>query len=118
MWRAACSFPKYKSDIYRDYVRVRIKELDILTFNAEGACKKVDHINIRGHKASNITVPFWQSASFSFHTDSTKERCKFNAARDSVNSEDNFGFYHKVNPNFRCTESEDSTTQYWFGGHI
>ena len=95
-----------------------MEQLDLLNFTGVGECRKVDHINIRGHKASNITVPFWQSASFSFHTDSTEKRCEFNATEGSVDTEDNFGFYAQFNRQFRCTESDDSTTQYWFGGSI
>ena len=115
MWRVTCSFLKYKSDIYRDYVRAQISEIDIITFNGLGSCRMVDYINIRGQFGTNVTVPFWQGDSFSFHTDSTEAHCEFNAKDGSIGSEDNFGLYWTYNNEFRCTESEESTTQYWFG---
>ena len=118
MWRATCSFPTYKSDIYRDYIRGQVQDVDILKLKGHIVCRKIDHINVRGHKASSIMVPFWQSEVFPFHTDSSEIFCNFNATYGSVRSEDNFGFYKHSSPTFRCTEDGASTTQYWFGAHV
>ena len=116
-WRATCSFPTYKSDIYRDYVRAQLKDIDILEFRSSGECSHVEFINLRDHKGLNTTVPFWQEK-YPFHTDSFRNLCQFDARNGSLWNEDNFGFYSKYNPDFRCTESDDSTTQYWFGWAI
>ena len=118
MWRATCSFPTYKSDIYRDYMRAKLSEIDILVFSGGGTCKTVDNINIRGHEGRKVTVPFYQEGAFPFHTDSTVTHCQFHVTEGSVGSEDNFGYYGSFNRAFRCTESDESTTQYWFGGNI
>ena len=59
-WRATCSFPKYGVD-YRDYVRGNFKDFDIMTFIGSDQCKKVDYVNIRGHKSSNTEVEFWET---------------------------------------------------------
>ena len=118
MWRATCSFPMYKTDIRRDYVRAHINEVDMLSFKGLEQCRKVDYINIRGHVGTNVTVAFWQNDIMSFHTDSSKNPCDFNAISGSKENEDNFGFYEAVNHAFRCTESSESTTQYWYGVNV
>ena len=59
-WRATCSFPKLDVD-YRDYVRGNFRDFDIMTFIGNDQCKKVDYVNIRGHKSSNTKVVFWQT---------------------------------------------------------
>ena len=117
MWRATCSFPTYKSDIYRDYVRAQLKDIDILEYKHDEKCRKVDYINIRGFQGWKVTVPFWQ-VNYPFHIDSSSSSCEFNARSSSIGSEDNFGYYETVNSAFRCTGSSQNTTQYWFGGNI
>ncbi|KAL9967801.1 hypothetical protein ACROYT_G026095 [Oculina patagonica] len=117
-WRATCSYPKHGVD-FRDYVRGSIKDFNIVDFIGSGVCKKVEYINIRGHIGIHVTVAFWQIAnSYFLHTDSTATSCQFNAKSGAVSSEDNFGYYGSINPKFRCTEGNDSTTQWWFGGHL
>ena len=118
MWRATCSFPKYKSDIYRDYVRALLSEFDILQFNGFAICFNIDYINVRGHESRNITVPIWQTDVFTFHIDTSLKVCQFDARAGSAYSEDNFGLYQFFNRNFRCTETDDSTTQHWFGDKV
>ena len=118
MWRATCSFPVYKPNIFRDYVRAQLEEVDFRRYKDQKQCKTVDYINIRGHEASNISVPFWQHDAYIFHTDSSIQACAFRPAQGSVSSEDNFGFYNKFNDDFRCTKSDEDTTQYWLGGFV
>ena len=115
LWRATCSFSTYKSNIYRDYMRGKIGANDILQYVGDGQCLPIDFIDIRGNRDSNTTVPFWQSDSYQFHTDSTLKLCQFDGFHGSVVNEDNFGYYLSFNSAFRCTESQESTTQYWFG---
>eukprot|EP00794_Sanderia_malayensis_P017725 gene17725-19497_t len=119
-WRVTCSFDKFKVD-YRDYMRGRIKEFDFMRYSGRGHCKKVEYINIRGHARYHVTVPFWQLVNnFSLHTDSSTSSCQYGGAAraGSVGSEDNFGYYFRVNPKFRCTSGPSATTQYWFGGYL
>ena len=116
MWRATCSFPTYKSDIYRDYMRFKISEVDMLTFTGNAVCHMADRINIRGNAGFNITAPLWQQAYLPLQIDSSEVvNCSFDAREGSKFDEDNFGNYYTYNALFRCTESVDSTTQYWFG---
>ena len=117
MWRATCSFPTYKSDIYRDYVRAQLKDIDILEFNGDALCRNVDYINIRGNEGSNITSAFWQKTE-PLHIDSARKWCQYDPRNGATPDEDNFGLYKIYNRAFRCTETDGSTTQYWFGGKI
>ena len=116
-WRATCSFPTYKSDITRDYVKAQLQEFDVIEYNGAG-CKTVESINIRGHSSSRVSAAFYQNNDEHIHTDSYYDLgfgCTFDARQGSVENEDNFGLYISTNPAFRCTESDGSTTQYWLG---
>ena len=116
MWRATCSFPTYKSDIYRDYMRFQISKVDMLTFAGNAACRMADRINIRDNAGLAITVPLWQLDDLPLHIDSSQRvACSFDARSGSRFDEDNFGNYYTHNTAFRCTHSGESTTQYWFG---
>jgi len=118
MWRVTCSFSKYKSDIYRDYLRVELLQVDILKFKAWFKCRIVEYINIRGHVGRNISTPLWHSDGISFHIDSSTQACTFDARQGSISDEDNFGYYGTVNNAFRCSEDAQSTTQFWFGTKV
>jgi len=116
-WRATCSFPTYKSNITRDYVKAQLQAFDVIKYNG-ARCKTVEYINIRGHGMSHDSAAFFQNNDEHIHTDSYSDYnlgCTFDARQGSVVNEDNFGHYFATNPAFRCTESAGSTTQYWLG---
>ena len=120
-WRATCSFNQMEQKIdYRDYLRGKFSDFDIMTYLGRGQCFPVDYINIRGHAAaSGTTARFWQvQNTYMLHTDSSLTGCGFVPTTGAVPSEDNFGYYGKFNSNFRCTAEDDSTTQWWFGGYL
>ena len=117
LWRATCNFEKLGVD-YRDYMRGKNSDFDIISFVGAGVCKKVEYINIRGYTGFNVTVPFWQQSTHALHTDSTATMCYFDAVSGAVSWEDNFGHYVNTNPAFRCTENQDGTTQIWFGNYV
>ena len=117
-WRATCSYPTHGID-YRDYLRGNFKDFNIVDFLGTDECKRVDYVDIRGHNGTNLKVPFWQKKStWMLHHDSSYDLCQFTAKVGSVSSEDNFGFYYTFNPTFRCTQADNSTTQWWFGAHL
>ena len=107
-WRATCSYPTHGID-FTDYLRGNFKDFDIVDFQGHGECKRVDDVDIRGHNGTNLTAPFWANLEMGLHTDSSLVLCKFNAA---------VGFYEGINPKFRCTQEDSSTTQWWFGAHL
>ena len=116
-WRATCSYP-IKGIDFRDYLRGNFKDFNIFDFTGEGKCKKVEYVNIRGHVGTDLTAPFWRKLnSWTLHINSPSTHCQFKAARSgAVSSEDNFGWYgNGLSTKFRCTETAESTTQYWFG---
>ncbi|XP_078349834.1 uncharacterized protein LOC144634677 isoform X1 [Oculina patagonica] len=119
-WRATCSFNIMKEIDYRDYLRGKFSDFDIMTYLGHGICKRVDYVNIRGHAAgSGTTARFWQVLNTHIlHIDSSISGCAFIPTAGSVPSEDNFGFYGKFNQKFRCTMGDTQTTNWWFGGYM
>lgn len=125
-WRATCSFnrPRFQnletSIDYRDYIRAKFGEPDVMTFVGNGGCFEVEYVNVRGHVAGNGTsVAMWQHKDVDLlHIDSSLPECEFNAKPGSVRSEDNFGFNKVSSDSFRCTAGDDATTQWWFGGYL
>ena len=112
-WRATCSYPTHGID-FRDYLRGNFKDFNIVDFLGTD-CKRVEYMDIRGHNGTNLTAPFWANFWVGLHTDSSIDFCELNATVGAVWSEDNFGSYKDINPKFRCTQKDSSTTQWWFG---
>ena len=117
-WRATCSYPLKGID-FRDYLRGNFQDFNIFSFVGTGVCKKVEYVNIRGHVGTDVTARFFQELSeYTLHIDtpSGSNNCQFNPKTGAVKSEDNFGWYGDgLSTKFRCTETDESTTQYWFG---
>ena len=115
-WRATCNFPQVGID-YRDYVRVHMSKLNPITFQGNEACINVELIQIRGRLELHRTVAFWQR-NFHLHHDSSFASCQMKATPKAVSGEDDWGYYSYINPEFRCTSSPQSTTQFWFGSYL
>ena len=99
-------------------MRGSFAEADIFTFIGAGQCLKTELVNIRGIIGIHKKVRFWQVLnSYMAHIDSSVKGCSFDSSATSVGSEDNFGYYGTINPKFTCTESDKSTTQWWFGSY-
>ena len=116
-WRLTCGFENYGID-YRDYMRGRNTDVDVMTLAGYAICARVELINVRGHVGRNINVPFFQEKAMALHIDSADVFCDYNGSLGSVTSEDNFGLYVNKNSDFRCTESPTGTTQLWFGTYL
>ena len=116
-WRATCSYPTHGID-FRDYLRGNFKDFNIVDFLGSNHCKRVEYVDIRGHNGTNLTAPFWATHLVGLHTDSSIDFCELNATVGAVWSEDNFGTYKDINPKFRCTQKDSSTTQWWFGAQF
>ena len=129
-WRGTCSFPTYGVGDYRDYVRVRMSEMDITTYvvsvtkNQRSCCKLVDYINIKGQSCVNCTVAVFQAIDEMLHINEKFGRlhcgCTFDSSAVDYSCETKsakkFGAYWKCHdPLFRCCETGSSTTQFWFG---
>lgn len=122
--RATCNFDSEKRN-YRDYLRAKLSELNVMHFNSI-QCKKFEFVSVRGYNCNNCTALFGQSDKMHAHTDSywgsdQRYKCQFTSALAGAvkrpGGEDNFGHYETVNLNHTCTLSDDSTTQWWFGVH-
>ena len=116
-WRATCSYPTHGID-FTDYLRGNFKDFNIVDFLGNGECKKVEYVDIRGLNGTNLTALFWANFGVGLHTDSSIDFCELNATVGAVSSEDNFGSYNGINPKFRCTQEDSSTTQWWFGAQF
>lgn len=121
-FRVTTDFEKVGVD-FRDYLRAKISDIDVLSESLVGTCKKVEYVNIRGIVGVNTEMAVWNKAgSWIFHTDSRHLGCAYNAKQGSVDTENNFGFYCEsdisMNTQFRGTANDESTTQYWFGGYL
>ena len=122
-WRFTCNFDT-DGAVYTDYVRANHEHIPMLSFTSksdDGACKTVEFINIRGTECNNCTALVAHKDNWPLHIDSyyTNKRCSNNfSGSESCNrkGEDNFGFYHCRNQQHRCSATEESTTQLWFGG--
>ena len=124
-WLATCSFPTMGVD-FRDYLRASFDDFDVQlivpTFSQYYSCKRYEFINIRGNQcidctAFTITSPRFSLFIFSF---TSKARgCDFDGRPNrGTSAEMNFRLYISpvnVNPFFRCSATEESTTQFWFG---
>ena len=114
-WRVTCNFVTHGVD-YTDYVRADFSKFDILTYEKEASCMEVEYINVRGHDCTDCTSAWWQKPSVWFaHHDSSVDLCAFGSTPGAASSEDNFGVYGVVNPAFRCSSSDSTNTNHWFG---
>ena len=122
-WRLTCNFDT-DGPVYRDYLRANHKDLPILPDNSKYdiTCKTVEFINIRGTQCNNCDVLIAHQDNIPLHIDSYySDECT-----NGVNfpgsekchgpGEDNFGLYYCRNKQHRCSSTEESTTQLWFGG--
>ena len=55
-WRATCSFNSKQVLDYRDYIRGKFNDFDIMTFLGDGKCQPVEFVNIRWHAAGSGTT--------------------------------------------------------------
>ncbi|XP_022804701.1 uncharacterized protein LOC111341920 [Stylophora pistillata] len=121
-WRITCSFDPASLVNYRDYVRAKFKNFDLLTYVGDATCEHVDYINVHGHSCENCTALWYQSTGYILVHRSFDTRCDFGRAPGSIHSngdsEQNFGRYVVCNHNFRCTSNSSATTSYWFGSRI
>ena len=116
-WRVTCSFPAHGVD-YRDYVRANFTEFDPVPYKGFGLCKKTEYMNVRGHDCTGCTSAWWQPGHTMLHHDSYNNKCEFGSTPGFVYTEDNFGYYMVTNPSFRCSSSDDATTNHWFGNRV
>ena len=122
-WRATC---RYNTDgiVYTDYLRASLKDFDIIRDvpTVKDVCRPYEYVNIRGNECVNCTARTWyKKGVYPLHIDSHYQYdCDFDGSRTdtAVYGEDNFGLYCNscINPKFRCTSSENDTTQIWIGG--
>lgn len=120
-WRVTCDFDKNLTAIKTDFMQGSKADVDIMTFNGFGTCKKVDYVNIRGYHCSNCTAVLYQTSVYPFHIDArmSETKCEFTVENTKwclLGGEDSFGLYNCVHPEHRCSATQSSTTNTWLGG--
>ena len=115
--RATCNFPTDGLQ-YVDYARAKLADHDI--FGDWSRCQVYEYVNIRGNNCSNCTALTKQYVNIHWHIKSYKSKpkeCEFDGKPGGIKVENSFGRYpdQKTNPNHRCSSSDTSTTQHWFG---
>ena len=114
-WRITCSLPQYGVNISKDYVRAAFTDFDLMS-DFWGECKKVSHISVMGQSCSECTAQWSQRNNATPHIAAVQDDlCDIKSDKSGYNY---FGSYSSYNPKFRCTESPDSTTNYWFGSYV
>ena len=117
-WRATCSYPTHGID-FTDYLRGNFKDFDIVDFQGHGECKRVEYVDIRGQNGTNLTAPFWQrknawmSASWQQFGSLQVQRSRWSSIEWRQ-----LWLLWRFYPKFRCTQADNSTTQWWFGAHL
>ena len=121
-WRVTCDFDKNLTALRNDFMQGSKASVNILTFNEEGVCKKVEYVDIRGYSCSNCSVMLYQTDLYPFHMDTREsvESCDLKV-EDSKwcqgqGGEDSFGYYHCRHEGHRCSATNTSTTNTWLGG--
>ena len=113
--RATCEFNNGFS--YTDYLRGKLTEFELIT--SGGRCTLFEYINIRGINCTDCKAKYWGKAGEHGHIASTvSASCTCpNCVKwtDNIKSEDSFGFYGSANPDHRCVQNNDTTTQWWLG---
>lgn len=123
-WRATCNFDLYAKGIsktfnHRDYVRGAICALNLPVFySSSGSCYNMEYINIRGHSCDKCLVPFYSSTAMhpSVMASVSPTRCSHMQFGSFQGAEYNWGTYNGFSNEFSCTASDQSTTNWWFGG--
>ena len=114
--RVTCNLPADGLQ-YTDYARAVLAGHDIFG-DWGGDCKLFEYINIRGINCSDCTAYTRMDLNGAWFVNKSKENeCDFDGSLGAVNNENNFGRYHSgaINRNHRCSSSDSSSTQYWFG---
>lgn len=119
-WRATCNVLQYTTTIdYQDYLRGKFSDFDIMVYAESYNCKPVEYINILGNVGgSGTTIAFWQApANYFLHIDSSSAGCEFGPiAGPRV---DYFRYYGDgLSSEFQCSQSNYTSTQWWFGGYL
>ena len=120
-WRATCDFTEFGVN-FRDYLRASFDAFDVMVAPSDvppyTRCRPYDFINIRGNQCINCTVFTITHPDYPLFILSglAPGECDFDSRPNRGKSlEFNFGYYSLVNPAFRCSVNNDSTTQFWFG---
>ena len=123
-FRATCNYSTSGVATLKDYLRVKISELNPITFSSR-KCVKFEFLSIHGYNCSDCVFELEQKTNRHLHVDSREapDRCStwFSVPSAVVgpppreNGEDNFGYFSVSNPVHGCSSYASATTEWWFG---
>ncbi|EDV25326.1 hypothetical protein TrispH2_001772 [Trichoplax sp. H2] len=121
-YRVTCNFnPVNGTGLtnHRDYLRGSLCQYtNFYSATSSYYCVRVDYINVRGKLCRKCRVPFYGGNTNHQFVDlgTAATACDRFDVPDKISSEDVFGNYKNVNPQFSCSANSNSTTNWWLGG--
>ena len=122
--RALCNFSPSAGVNYTDYIRLKLSEINRLTFKGE-KCVTVEFFSFVGSSSSNCSLKFYHNSQWSFHphidcflSPTTCSTSAFHVPGCSATGQDLFGPYKFVLHTHGCSSSPSAKTQWWFGGKL
>ena len=82
-------------------------------------CLEAQKINVRNETCQYQSVNVISNETFKhFNILSSSDNCECNLSSGAILNENNFGDYSNINTQFSCSNSNQSTTQWWFGSFV
>ncbi|XP_032242683.2 uncharacterized protein LOC5516850 [Nematostella vectensis] len=114
-YRVTCKFLTRKNVTDRDYLEGRLSAWDIIEEESIAACKNVTYVDIEGYSCWDCTLALQQKKG-KWHLCATPlTGCDLRPPEYVSNLWEAFGWYNPMQETFLCTDSLDSTTEYWLG---
>ena len=122
--RATCNFSPSAGVNYTDYLRLKLSEINTLTFKGE-KCVTVEFFSFVGSSCSTCSLMFYNNQAWSLHPHIdcfySPKACStsaFPVPGCTATGQDLFGYYKYVLHTHGCSSSPSAKTQWWFGGKL
>ena len=110
--RFTCNFDT-EGLVLTDYARAKLSDFPVFETWDKVRCVAFERLNIRGRECENCTAGTFNHQHKMVFIRTGRRDCQFDSGSKLVYQ--NFGYYVRANPQFRCWKKETSTTQIWFG---
>lgn len=121
MFRATCNYQeKFQTGTLKpDYLRGHLSDVDIIYDDNIESCKRYINVNIRGYECTNCLAhtAHGRESNWHYHLDVTWNVCDFRPPCEKQNV-DSFGMYATIENQSTCTQTQQSTTQWWLGEEL
>ncbi|EDO45121.1 predicted protein [Nematostella vectensis] len=118
-YRATCKFLTRANVTDRDYMEGRLSAWDIIEEASDDPypeyCRRLTYVNVEGYSCSDCTMALFQKKGTWHAHGEMRHGCDFQPPGYNNTAWQVFGWYQPIRSSFLCTDSEDSTTEYWLG---